>query len=1014
MNLARPNRRANAELGAVSRTPRRLPQALRGLGYVLVVLVLVVAIPTVVRAAGPPTVTLGPSAGIVGSTVYVNGSGFPASSTVTIVFNDSHANYNLFCAACAVSASGTFSDHYPVPAATNGNATVTAYEVGASSSAIYGVEAHQQLTGVSGPPGTVIAVTGTGFDPDSVLTYHFGEVTPGLSCNGHGTSATGGFTCDFRVPTLPYGIYLATAADDTGNLANNSVNFLLTPGGSSAPGSGSVGSTVTVTVDGFPAYAPLEVIWDPGLPTSTVLATPLTGGTGTVTAHVAVPSSAFGDHTIEVYYSTTVLEKFSFFVLGSLSMAPSSGYVGETGILTTGLGLPANSMVTLYWDPGTAVNSTLGGAPTAANGTFTASFTVPSASRGPHEVSATVGGVALANATFTIDISNLSLSPTTGPPRGLVTATLAGFAANSAANVIWDEGLLTQSLLGNGTTSDRGALTLVGLTVPATASAGNQLVTARDAADNAAMATFAVGPELTADPVLGAVGSNVTVDGYAFPSYEPISLRWNSTTGTLLATIPALSGSAAYPYGNFTTTISVPVSPFGVYEIYAVVTGTPTVATAAFSVIGSLTLSAIHGPVGTDVTATAEGLLPNSLSTLSIDGTSTGLGTVSGALGTASFSFAMPPEPAGSHGLRVSDAHGDLTNTVSFTVDPSLSATPAAAYPGQSITVNLAGFAAASVVTLAWDGAGTQTTAATTGSGSALAVPFSVPASPPGTYTLGAWDLLRNVAPAVEITVLALPVPSLVGPANQADLNSSVVSLSWSPAPNGNVTYAVELASSSDFTSGTITVSGLTGTAWTPPPLLDGSYYWAVEAVAPGGATAGFSSVRSFLVDTVAPSSSVGPLPTTVVGLDLAIPFTATDPSPGSGVLGVELLYSVDGGHAWVAYDGGALFSASPIAFVAPVPGLYEFQTVAVDHAGNRQSLSATGQATVIFNPAATSPNYAPYVFVGGLVVLGAIAIGYLLRHRRDKGPSTAPRAWSESSSESASEPSAAGRKEGP
>jgi hypothetical protein len=981
---------------------------------VLVALVLMVAIPTVVRAAGPPTITLGPSAGFVGSTVYVNGTGFPVSSVVTLWFNDSSGNDHELCAACAVSASGNFSLHYTVPAATNGTATITAYGAGASSSAIYVVESRQQLSAVSGSPGTVITVTGTGFDPTSTLTYRFGATTPGGTCNGHGTSATGGFTCNFRVPTLPYGTYLATAADDSGNLATISVNFLLTPGGSSAPGSGPVRSTVTITVNGFPAFAPLEVLWDPGLPTSTVLATPLTGATGTATAHVAVPPSAFGDHTIEVYYSTTVLEKFSFFVLGSLSMAPSSGYVGETGISTTGLGLPANSTVTLYWDPGTAVNSTLGGAPTAANGTFTASFAVPSASRGAHEVSATVGGVALANATFTIDISNLSLSPTTGPPRGLVTATLAGFAANSVANVIWDESLLTQSLLGNGTTSDRGALTLVGLTVPTTASAGNHLVTALDAADNAATATFTVGPELTVDPGLGAVGSNVTVNGYAFPSYEPISLRWNSTTGALLATIPALSGTTAYPYGNFTTTISVPVSPFGAYEVYAVVTGTPTVATAAFSVIASLALSATHGSVGIDVTATAEGLLPNSLSTLSIDGTSTGLGTVSGALGTASFSFAMPPEPAGSHALRVSDAHGDLTNTVSFTVDASLSATPAAAYPDQSITVNLTGFAAASVVTLAWDGAGTTTTAATTGSGSALAVPFSIPASSPGTYTLGAWDLLRDSAPAVEITVLALPVPSLVGPANQADLNSSIVSLSWSPAPNGNMTYTVEFASSSDFGSGAITVSGLTGTVWTPPPLLDGSYYWAVEAVASGGATAGFSSVRTFLVDTIAPSSSVGPLPTTVVGLDLAIPFTATDPSPGSGVLGVELLYSLDDGHAWVAYDGGALFSASPIAFVAPVPGLYEFQTVAVDHAGNRQSLSATGQATVIFNPTATSPNYAPYVFVGGLVVLGAIAIGYLLRHRRDKGPSTAPRAWSESSSDRESETAEAGEKEGP
>jgi len=234
---------------------------------------------------------------------------------------------------------------------------------------------------------------------------------------------------------------------------------------------------------------------------------------------------------------------------------------------------------------------------------------------------------------------------------------------------------------------------------------------------------------------------------------------------------------------------------------------------------------------------------------------------------------------------------------------------------------------------------------------------------------------------------------------------------------SSNLSYTVEIASSPTFSSGTVTVSGISATVWSSSPLPDGTYYWRVEAVAPGGGTAGFSSAESFLVDTAAPTSSVGALPSTVVGLSLAVPFTASDPAPGSGVAGVELLYSMDGGHDWAAYEGGALFSSGPISFQAPVPGVYEFQTVAVDRAGNHQAPTPGGQATVTFEPLAVTPNYAPYVFVVSLAALGVIGLVIALMFRRAKGPSASPRPWSEGKTSSGGdEPSgsSSGGTEGP
>lgn len=978
---------------------RAHPHAVRTLAVgaaLLVVGSLLLAIAPAALAASPPTIVVSPTSGIVSSAATVSGTGFPASTTVEVWFNDSGGTTDELSADVPVGASGTFSYDFDVPAATNGTATVAAFESGATASASFVVVSHQSML-TAAAPGTVITVAATGFDALADVTYTFGTMTPAGTCDVAVTDITGDFGCHWRVPLQPYGTYPATATDNGLNAASNTVEFQIVPGGGIGPGSGFVGSSIVVMVDGFPAYAPLSIIWDPGLSTSTVLRTTLTSAIGTAATTVTVPVAVHGLHSVEVYYSSKVLETFSFTVLGSLTLAPDAGYVGEAGISAVGEGLPGAATVTVLWDPGTAVQSTLGSATTLANGTFALSFVVPSASRGVHAVSADISAVAMANATFAIDLSNLSLSPLTGPPGGGFAAAMTGFAATSASNVVWDLGLLTQSLLGNGTTSDRGALTLSGLVVPATAAPGPHTVTGIDAADNRASATFIVGPWLTLTPAAGAVGSSFQANGSTFPSGHAILLYWNSTSGPLLATVPALSGASGYPYGNFTVSLTVPMDVYGPHTVVAVVSGTSIEASATFSIVPSLTLSVTQGPVATPVTATAEGLAPFNLSTLSIDAVVTGLGGVTNGTGTVVFPFAMPPEAAGVHALTVADMQGDVTNVANFTIVPSIAVTPTTVYPGEPVTVNLNGFAAFSQATVAWDGNGTATTVPTAADGSALGVVFPIPTTASaGEHNVSAWDLAGNIASPVPVTVLALPYVGPILPVSGAMLNHSVVALSWSPAPTTDVNYTVEISNTSNFASGTSTVAGISGTEWTTPPLPDGTYYWRVEAVVPGGGTAGYSFIGHFLIDTVAPTSTIGALPSHVVGLDLAIPYTATDPAPASGVVGVALYYSSDNGHDWVAFDNGTLFNSSPIAFHAPFPGVYEFQTVAVDGAGNHQAMSSVGHASVVFEPLAVSPNYTPYVFVVSLIVLGVIGWAFLWRKRGAKRPTSAPRPWTE------------------
>ena len=68
---------------------------------------------------------------------------------------------------------------------------------------------------------------------------------------------------------------------------------------------------------------------------------------------------------------------------------------------------------------------------------------------------------------------------------------------------------------------------------------------------------------ITVSPPSGAPGP-ITVSGQGFASGEPVTVRWSSATGTVLATVTA--GSS----GSFSTTAAVPSVAAGSYKVYAI------------------------------------------------------------------------------------------------------------------------------------------------------------------------------------------------------------------------------------------------------------------------------------------------------------------------------------------------------------------------------------------------------------------------------------------------------------
>lgn len=96
--------------------------------------------------------------------------------------------------------------------------------------------------------------------------------------------------------------------------------------------------------------------------------------------------------------------------------------------------------------------------------------------------------------------------------------------------------------------------------------------------------------------------------------------------------------------------------------------------------------------------------------------------------------------------------------------------------------------------------------------------------------------------------------------------------------------------------------------------------------------------------DSTAPTSQVGPLNSVYSSNSVSIPFTATDQG-GSGVASVELWtrYRPNEAQAWGVWVKALTGTVSPFSYTfANGDGNYEFYTIAVDGAGNREIAPTT------------------------------------------------------------------------
>ncbi len=259
-----------------------------------------------------PEITLSPTLGAVGAEIIVTGTGFDNYSDITIYFDS--IVQTISGGDDDTDSKGSFECTFYIPEASRGNHTVKAQDqIPNYDTATFTVSASITIDPTSGPSGTTVTVTGTGFRASYDLTVSYNDVDITDSITGdEDTDSEGSFEFTFVVPAGDAGTYEVEVSDGTNTVAEDfeSTTSATISQTTTSTAPGNVGMSLTITGVGFLPEDTVTVTYSPG---DEVLTTAATNADGNFTATFTIPASLFGEHTITVT-DGTVSKTFDFFM----------------------------------------------------------------------------------------------------------------------------------------------------------------------------------------------------------------------------------------------------------------------------------------------------------------------------------------------------------------------------------------------------------------------------------------------------------------------------------------------------------------------------------------------------------------------------------------------------------------------------------------------------------------------------------------------------------------------------
>lgn len=487
-----------------------------------------------------------------------------------------------------------------------------------------------------------------------------------------------------------------------------------TPSMALSAGTGTVGSSITISATSFPVSTILVAKFDGAAMTTSPTTVTTDSVTGAATFAVLIPTATAGGHLITVTDGVNIAPSSTtpnFTILQAVvitSPTTKSGPVG-TSVTVAGTG---------FSGAGVTADITMGGLPLVSgvvvdsNGSFTGTGTVPSLSSGAKVVTASDGAGNIADFTDSFTVTpTLALSPGSGLPGATVTLTGSGWATTPVVVVTFAGGSPVSVSPGL-----NGAINDTSFQIPPSATAGVKTVTGTQGTTTASTTFTVAGRALSLSPVSGPgktqvllTGMSMTPNSYIDTTTTPSGLLFNGAAWAgAPANIKTDSSGTIFP-----TTMYVPMSlAVGTYTVQATDKG-GLIAYGTFAVTQpTITLSPTTGAINSSLTITGSGWLPGTISgstvtiTFSYTGSSgaetTTVTTVPDGNGNIAAAITVPADAmAGPATVTAQDLDNNSAASATFTVPGAyITVAPSSGAAGTTVAVTGSGFAAYTAMTV--------------------------------------------------------------------------------------------------------------------------------------------------------------------------------------------------------------------------------------------------------------------------------------------------------------------------
>ncbi len=314
-----------------------------------------------------------------------------------------------------------------------------------------------------------------------------------------------------------------------------------------SPGSGAVGTTVTISGENWDSFKGDEIyIYFSG---EEISASPIVvPQTGIFQLDFNIPGDAEPDeHDIRVRAEWgSTLATSTFTVLEpEISLSRRSGPVGSK-LVVDGEGFYADKVVTIYYD--NTILSTMTASP---SGEFSYSFDVPDSTAGAHDIIAENAEDNFSDAEFEV-LPQITLNSEAGAVGSILTVSGTGFASKSDISVFFQSEEVAFAK-----TDESGTFGTTSFNVPSV-SPDTYDITVKDEKRNTAKYEFTITAGISVDQTTASVGSDLTISGTGFEAGGEIYVEYD---GVAVATI------ATDNDGAFQVVLKVPASPHGEHII---------------------------------------------------------------------------------------------------------------------------------------------------------------------------------------------------------------------------------------------------------------------------------------------------------------------------------------------------------------------------------------------------------------------------------------------------------------